>query len=124
MAASYKKTGFTLIELMIVVVIISILSAIAIPKFRDVTENSKKAACRANMRTIASQETIYFMNHFHYTSMLSELEMTRVICPSGEPYDLVAYEYGGVQNTAFTITCTFDPSHGEIDNGIASWQGE
>jgi len=124
MKAMFGKNGFTLIELMIVVVIISILSAIAIPKFQNVTENAKKGACRANMRTIASQETIYFMSHFQYTGLLSDLEMTRVTCPSGEPYGLIVYEYGGVQNAAFTITCNFDPSHGEIENGISSWQGE
>lgn len=116
--------GFTLIELMIVVVIIGILAAIAIPRFQDVTENSKLAACRANMRTIASQQSIHFMEHLQYTSDLDDLGMGGVTCPSGLPYLLSVYDYGGGQNTAFTVTCDFTPSHGEIDNGIASWQGE
>ena len=55
-----KRKGFTLIELMIVVAIIGILAAIAIPKFAQMLEKSREGATKGNLAAIRSAVTIYY----------------------------------------------------------------
>jgi prepilin-type N-terminal cleavage/methylation domain-containing protein len=47
-----RKSGFTLVEIMIVVAIIGLLAAIAVPNFIKARENSQKSACIANLKQI------------------------------------------------------------------------
>lgn len=52
-----SKKGFTLVELMIVVVIMAILVAVAVPIFSAVTKNTRAKTCAGNKRQIVSQIT-------------------------------------------------------------------
>ena len=47
-----RKSGFTLVEIMIVVAIIALLAAIAIPNFVKARQSSQRSACIANMKQI------------------------------------------------------------------------
>lgn len=52
--------GFTLIELMIVVAIIGILAAVAIPKFADLVTKSKEASVKGSLGAVRSALSIYY----------------------------------------------------------------
>ena len=62
------KKGFTLIELMIVVAIIGILAAIAIPNFLKFQAKSKQSEAKTNLKAIYVAETGYFGENNVYAS--------------------------------------------------------
>ena len=55
-----KSKGFTLIELMIVVAIIGILAAVAIPKFANLVTKSKEASAKGSLGAVRSAVSIYY----------------------------------------------------------------
>ncbi|MEG2081542.1 MAG: type II secretion system protein, partial [Oscillospiraceae bacterium] len=57
-----SKKGFTLVELMIVIVIMGILVAVAIPIYGAVTKNAEKKSCLANQNVIATNLSQYQMS--------------------------------------------------------------
>jgi len=58
-----RQAGFTLVELMVVVLIIGILVAVAIPVFRAAQDNTQKKACYANQRTIEGSSMTFLAQH-------------------------------------------------------------
>jgi len=58
-----RNAGFTLIEIMIVVLIIAILLAIAIPNFLRARETSRAKSCQANMRQIETAKEQWAMDN-------------------------------------------------------------
>ncbi len=57
-----NRKGFSLVELMIVVVIMGILIAVAIPLYGAVTKNAEKRTCQDNQRTIRAVYARYVLN--------------------------------------------------------------
>jgi prepilin-type N-terminal cleavage/methylation domain-containing protein len=57
-----NQKGFTLIELVIIIVVLGILAAVAIPKYQDITAQAKEASCRASLGALRSGITIWYAN--------------------------------------------------------------
>lgn len=65
-----RRAGFTLIEVLIVVVIMAVLAAIVIPQFTIPTEEAKRSTLESNMHTLRSQIELYKMAHLgHYPTI-------------------------------------------------------
>lgn len=93
-----KQQGFTLIEVMVVVVIVAILAAVAIPSYRNHLIRTNRAAAEAFMLKVANTEEQYILDARTYTKTLSTggLNLTT-------PTDVGAnYSFSIQINTAFT----------------------
>ena len=65
-----NEKGFTLVELMIVVVIIGILASIAIPKFSSLISKTKVSEAKVMLRQIINLETSYYQNESTYFAFI------------------------------------------------------
>ena len=57
------KRGFTLIEILIVVVILGILAAIVIPRFAQATDDAESAAAHSQLNVLRGQVRLYWAQH-------------------------------------------------------------
>lgn len=64
---SAAHRGFTLIELMVVLVIIGVMAAMSMPSFHRAIEQSRADIAAANLRTIWAAERIYWLENHTYT---------------------------------------------------------
>lgn len=58
-----KRRGFTLVELLIVVIILGILAAVVIPQFNDTTTEARFNSLMTNLATIRGQIDLYKLQH-------------------------------------------------------------
>lgn len=58
-----SKKGFTLIEILIVVIILGILAAIVIPQFSSASSDARKASLQSTVQTLRSQIALYKLQH-------------------------------------------------------------
>ena len=68
-----NQSGFTLIELMIVVAIIGILAAVAIPQYQNFTKKSKASEAKVILDAITTAEASYFAEQDNMTATLSDM---------------------------------------------------
>jgi type IV pilus assembly protein PilA len=71
--AVMSRRGFTLIEMLIVVVIIGLLAVIAIPKLSNTKEKAYVGTMKSDLRNLATAEEAYFYDSAKYTTNLTLL---------------------------------------------------
>ncbi|MFG6148534.1 competence type IV pilus major pilin ComGC [Halobacillus sp. B23F22_1] len=91
-----NQKGFTLIEMLIVLLIISVLLIITIPNLTENTESIRTKGCEALVLTTEAQVESYYIEHNALPADLSVLVdenyITQTTCPNGEEltYDAVS----------------------------------
>jgi general secretion pathway protein G len=93
-----KRKGFTLVEVLLVVVILGLLAMVAIPRFVHSGTSAKTNACQANVSLLNSQIELYAVTHDN-TYPASQAEFESLVlnskdlfpdgapeCPYGDPY--------------------------------------
>ena len=78
------QRGFTLIEIMVVVVIIGVLGAIVVPQFMSRPDQAKVTAAKTDIQAIATSLEMYRLDNAYYPSTQQGLEAL-VRRPSGTP---------------------------------------
>ena len=107
-----KKQGFTLMEVLIVVAIIGILAAIAIPSYSYHVRKGHRASAQSFMTDIATKQSQYLLDARTYASTVGDLGLT-------EPASVTTYYTITISATtpppAYTITAT--PKAGTSQDG-------
>lgn len=79
------KKGFTLVELLIVVLILGALAAIAIPRIVGGATSAKINACNTNVDLINSQIELYYANTSGWPTLLTDVTGSTDYFPDGAP---------------------------------------
>lgn len=90
--------GFTLIEILVVVLIIGVLAAIAVPQYQLAAGKSKFAAVKGIAKAIADAEERYYNNNGEYTKDFSALDVTK-------PSDVSCWIWATGINSQKAVAC-------------------
>ncbi|MDP2910731.1 MAG: prepilin-type N-terminal cleavage/methylation domain-containing protein [Candidatus Omnitrophota bacterium] len=94
-----NRKGFTLVEVLIVVIIIGILAAIGIPQFAASIEKAKGGEARAGLGHIQTGEKVYFAENEYYTTTLGDLDISLT-------NKFWAFSIASLTSTTYTATAT------------------
>jgi general secretion pathway protein G len=89
-----RRSGFTLVEVLIVVVIMAVLAATIIPQFSDSTKDAKVSTLEFNLHTLRSQVELYKAQHDGKVPSATLIELTSKTDSKGVIGATSAFPYG------------------------------
>ena len=131
-----RATGFTLVELMIVVAILGALASVAIPSFMNYQMNAKRSEAFANLASLAKAQKVYFAEFNAFVASAPEPGATLSQTPTNVKRDLTAltdafaavgwtpesnvfFDYdtvpGGFFGCTTCVTCFTATAYGNLD---------
>ncbi len=95
MASSCKRTarGFTLIEVMVVVVILGILAAIVVPRIMDRPDEARIVKARQDLRVLESALNLYRLDNYRYPT--TDQGLQALVSPPSIPPEAPRWKEGG-----------------------------
>ncbi|MEQ3696603.1 MAG: type IV pilin protein [Pseudomonadales bacterium] len=108
--------GFTLIELMLVILIIGILAAIAMPQYDDYVTRTNRTAAQQYMLELASAEQQYLLDSRSYTATIANLGVSEPSALNGVYTVAIAVSSGppGFVITATPVAGSSQASDGDL----------
>ena len=79
------RNGFTLVELLVVVLILGALAFIAVPRISQSAASAKISACQTNIAEMNSQIELYYSQNGTYPSALTNITGNTTCFPDGAP---------------------------------------
>ncbi|MDF7824478.1 prepilin-type N-terminal cleavage/methylation domain-containing protein [Pontiellaceae bacterium B12227] len=122
-----KKSGFTLVELMVVAIIVAILAAVAIPMMTGNTEEAMASEGRTGCGAVATQIRMHFVQTGSAPANLAALSGITADDLLGTYFDTYTIDVTDKNNYTVTAVGRGDAA-GEsvvmnVANGITTWQG-
>jgi len=105
-----RDRGFSLIELLIVIAIILIILAIAVPKLGNARMNASEMAVIREMQTINTMQTQYMSQFGRFATTLTELGPPTSGAAGPQASDLIPSTLSGGDKDGYTFTLTGTPS--------------
>lgn len=102
----HNVRGFTLIELMMVVAVIGILSAIAVPSYQSYVKRANRADAEQVMMTIANKQQQYLLDARAYTDVLGTSGLN--VLAGDNNWTCTNVAATGCSNTRYAITVVID----------------
>ncbi|MFQ5599587.1 MAG: type II secretion system protein [Candidatus Krumholzibacteriia bacterium] len=111
------ERGFTIIELMVVIVVIGLLASIAIANFVSFQSRAKFASCKSNQRTIVEGAVLFIAETAPGTITLNVNDLSAAgwlpqsvgECPSSDIDDFADYDVEIVNNDINDLGCLVEP---------------
>jgi competence protein ComGC len=104
-----QRGAFTLVELLVVVLVLSALAMIAVPRITESGTNAKINACKANVKLLNSQLELWYASNGGWPSQLTDLTGDAGYFPDGAP----VCPYGTAYSYSTKTHHVTDHSHGK-----------